>query len=252
MYTYKIKHAPSGLEETVVAGSVHYGTGGEWVKFYAESQANREYNPVYAIRADVVGSIHRMGNSKSVRLNEGFLIYKGDYNSQNIYCVNEVVRYGDGLYLALKTVPISTVSRNTAPTANNEYWATVVYKGNAFPEYMLPIVEQNSAPEEEIRTDKTKEVADKAKIAAQVEEIRRLQSELAAAQEGSTPAKEGSLVFMGDYDPDHIYYMNNLVKYQDGMYYALKTVPRNTAPTDTEYWAITKSVPWIWTSDPDA
>lgn len=260
MYTYNVKHAGSMLEETVVAGSVHYGTGSEWVKFYAEPTPSRDYNPVYAIRADVVASIDRVSDStKPAALNAGNLIYEGDYNSQKVYYVNEVVRYGKGLYLALKTVPINTVSRNTTPTANNEYWGVVVYQGSAFPEHMVAIDEQYS--EEEIRAtliedsagqlrmaaDKTKlatdKVTDKAKIAAQTEEIRRLQAELLVVGTGSERiGKAGTRTFMGDYDPEHVYYKNNVVRYiETNNYIALKTVPRHTPPTDTAYWKHTRA-----------
>jgi uncharacterized small protein (DUF1192 family) len=247
MFTYKIKHAPSGLEEIVVAGSVHYGTGTEWVKFYAEPQPNREYNPVYAIRADVVGSINRvsastflfrMTRSSRVEVNTGssdgyhIFICKDDKNlTVNIPTAYwESVGKPNEFSMVLEPKDSSLVSKSTT-----DFNADV----KAFEADDKALLEEGIVQDAKDKTLSDRLVT-RAQIKVQLGEISRLQAELSAKQDSVSHA--AGIIFRGNFDPKHSYFMNNLVSYQMKLYLALKNVPPGELPTNTKYWEPTESM----------
>lgn len=252
MFTYQIKHAHSGLKETVVAGSVHYGTGdtsSAWVKFYAEPQPNREYSPVYAIRADVVASINRvsastflfhMTQSSRVEVNTGssdgyyIFICKDDKNlTVNIPTAYwESVGKPNEFSMVLEpknSSPVFASEKITVPSS----WEPPLSSGH--PDVMT--ITQFNAEQQFNSEQVGNTVSDRGKIVAQEEEIRRLNAELAAQKDPSAAAKEaaGTLVYRGDFDYDQIYYPNNVVMYKNDIYVVLTAVPQGTTPTNPSY-----------------
>jgi hypothetical protein len=60
-YTITSKRTDGVKEDTISAGSVHYGQ--DWIRFYIEDKANRDLDPVFAVSAGDVVTIRRLAEA---------------------------------------------------------------------------------------------------------------------------------------------------------------------------------------------